>query len=168
MPSCSRPSRTLRAAKAVARRRAILDRRCARQHVAAAGRDGRMVPIEQKDETAPQISAKITHTISRRGILYMVARSYAVAKLSKQIGPIPHQLHSLGPILRAVAETARVVFILFAERGFHHITMKLCELRMVLADALNVTCGTKASRLIDARRSLRSRSGRALNDGVRR
>src|SRR5207253_10778221 len=34
----------------------------------AAGRDGRMVPIEQKDETAPQISEKITHTISRRGI----------------------------------------------------------------------------------------------------
>src|SRR5712672_2636584 len=31
MPSCSRPSRTLRAAEAVARRRAILDRRCARR-----------------------------------------------------------------------------------------------------------------------------------------
>src|SRR5271157_2590149 len=31
LPSCSRPSRTLRAAEAVARRRAILDRRCARR-----------------------------------------------------------------------------------------------------------------------------------------
>jgi hypothetical protein len=51
MPSCSQPSRTLRAAEAVARRRAILDRRCARRHIARAGRDGRMVPIEQKDWT---------------------------------------------------------------------------------------------------------------------
>src|SRR5271157_4257757 len=49
LPSCSRPSRTLRAAGAVARRRAILDRRCARRHVARAGRDGRMAAIEQKD-----------------------------------------------------------------------------------------------------------------------
>src|ERR1700724_2601837 len=52
MPSCSQPSRTLRAAEAVARRRAILDRRCARRLVARTGRDGRMVPIEQKDGTA--------------------------------------------------------------------------------------------------------------------
>ena len=51
MPSCSQPSRTLRAAKAVARRRAILDCRCARQHIARVGRDGRMGPIEQKDST---------------------------------------------------------------------------------------------------------------------
>src|SRR5271163_4889791 len=51
MPSCSRPSRTLRAADAVARRRAILDRHCARRHEARAGRGGRMVPIEQKDGT---------------------------------------------------------------------------------------------------------------------
>jgi hypothetical protein len=51
MPSCSRPSRTRGAAGAVARRRAILDRRCARRRVACAGRDGRMVPIEQKDCT---------------------------------------------------------------------------------------------------------------------
>ena len=51
MPSCSQPSRTLRAADAVARRRAILDRRCARRHGPLAGRDGRMVPIEQKDWT---------------------------------------------------------------------------------------------------------------------
>src|SRR5208282_923274 len=49
LPSCSRPSRTLRAAGVVARRRAILDRRCARRHVARAGRDGRMAAIEQKD-----------------------------------------------------------------------------------------------------------------------
>src|SRR6516225_6097826 len=47
----SQPSRTLRAADAVARRRAILDRRCARRHGPLAGRDGRMVPIEQKDWT---------------------------------------------------------------------------------------------------------------------
>ena len=52
VPSCSQPSRTLRAAKAVARRRAILDRRCARRHWLCAGRDGRMVPIEQKDGTS--------------------------------------------------------------------------------------------------------------------
>ena len=32
VPPCSRPSRTLRAAEAVARRRAILDPRCARRH----------------------------------------------------------------------------------------------------------------------------------------
>src|SRR6516165_3440556 len=51
MPSCSQPSRTLRAADAVARRRAILDRRCARRHGPLAGRDGRMAPIEQKDWT---------------------------------------------------------------------------------------------------------------------
>ena len=43
--------KTLRAAKAVARRRAILDCRCARQHIARVGRDGRMGPIEQKDST---------------------------------------------------------------------------------------------------------------------
>ena len=49
VPSCSRRSRTLRAADAVARRRAILDRRCARRRGLGAGRDGRMVPIEQKD-----------------------------------------------------------------------------------------------------------------------
>ncbi len=41
LPSCSRPSRTLRAAGAVARRRAILDRRCARRRVARAGRVSR-------------------------------------------------------------------------------------------------------------------------------
>src|SRR5580658_9801565 len=57
LPSCSRPSRTLRAAGAVARRRAILDRRCARRHVARAGRDGRMAAIEQKDG-APARDAK--------------------------------------------------------------------------------------------------------------
>jgi len=34
---------------AVARRRAILDRHCARRHEARAGRGGRMVPIEPKD-----------------------------------------------------------------------------------------------------------------------
>jgi hypothetical protein len=51
MPSCSQPSRTLRVAGAVARRRAILDRHCARRQIARAGRDGRMVPIEQKDWT---------------------------------------------------------------------------------------------------------------------
>src|ERR1700693_1016821 len=55
IPSCSRPSRTLRAAGAVARRRAILDCRCARRLVARAGRDGRMVPIEQKDGTAAAV-----------------------------------------------------------------------------------------------------------------
>jgi hypothetical protein len=49
VPSCSRRSRTLRAADAVARRRAILDSRCARRLGLRAGRDGRMVPIEQKD-----------------------------------------------------------------------------------------------------------------------
>ena len=55
MPSCSRPSRTLRAADAVARSRAILDRRCARRHGLRAGRDGRMAPIEQKDGTQEAI-----------------------------------------------------------------------------------------------------------------
>src|SRR3977135_1104998 len=48
MPSCSQPSRTLRAAEAVARRRAILDRRCARRQIARVGRDGRMVPDRTK------------------------------------------------------------------------------------------------------------------------
>jgi hypothetical protein len=40
---------TLRAADAVARSRAIIDRCCARRLVTRAGRGGRMVPIEQKD-----------------------------------------------------------------------------------------------------------------------
>jgi hypothetical protein len=55
----------------VARRRAILDRCCARRPIARAGRDGRMVPIEQKDwtEEDSQKLAKITHTIPRRGHL---------------------------------------------------------------------------------------------------
>ena len=60
MPSCSQPSRTLRAADAVARRRAILDRRCARRHGPRAGRDGRMVPIEQKDWTEDDRASKQT------------------------------------------------------------------------------------------------------------
>src|SRR5258707_15429303 len=59
MPSCSQPSRTLRAAEAVARRRASLDRRCARRHIARAGRDGRMVPIEQKDWTEEDRASKL-------------------------------------------------------------------------------------------------------------
>src|SRR6476660_9858687 len=59
MPSCSPPSRTPRAAEAVARRRAILDRRCARRHIARAGRDGRMVPIEQKDWTEEDRASKL-------------------------------------------------------------------------------------------------------------
>src|SRR5580765_4895327 len=59
MPSCSQPSRTPRAAEAVARRRAILDRRCARRHIALAGRDGRMVPIEQKDSTEEDRASKL-------------------------------------------------------------------------------------------------------------
>src|ERR1700738_3813410 len=58
MPSCSQPSRTLRAAEAVARRRPILDRRCARRQIARAGRDGRMVPIEQKDWTEEDRASK--------------------------------------------------------------------------------------------------------------
>src|SRR5712672_1782153 len=56
MPSCPRPSTTLRAAEAVARSRAILDRRCARRLVARAGRDERMVPIEQKDQAEESAS----------------------------------------------------------------------------------------------------------------
>ena len=59
MPSCSQPSRTLRAAEAVARRRAILDRHCARRHIARAGRDGRMVPIEQMDWTEEDRASKL-------------------------------------------------------------------------------------------------------------
>src|SRR5258707_2889103 len=59
MPSCSQPSRTLRAAEAVARRRASLERRCARRHIARAGRDGRMVPIEQKDWTEEDRASKL-------------------------------------------------------------------------------------------------------------
>src|ERR1700747_41121 len=47
MPSCSQPSRTLRASGP--EDGAILDGRCARRHLERAGRDGRMVPIEQKD-----------------------------------------------------------------------------------------------------------------------
>jgi len=61
MPSCSRPSRTLRAAEAVARRRAILDRRCARRQIPRADRDERMVPIEQKDWTEEERASKPGH-----------------------------------------------------------------------------------------------------------
>src|SRR5258705_5852588 len=59
MPSCSQPSRTLRAAEAVARSRAIVDRRCARRKIARAGRDGRMVQIEQKDWTEEDRASKL-------------------------------------------------------------------------------------------------------------
>jgi len=59
MPSCSQPSMTLRAAEAVARRRAILDRRCARRQIACVGRDGRMVPIEHKDWTEADRASKL-------------------------------------------------------------------------------------------------------------
>ena len=74
LPSCSRPSRTLRAAGAVARRRAILDRRCARRHVARAGRDGRMAAIEQKDGAAAAVGrcrdvGRAGHAALRRHIL---------------------------------------------------------------------------------------------------
>ena len=62
MPSCSRPSRTLRAADAVARSRAILDRRCARRHGPRAGRDGRMALIEQKDGTQEAADVVILRT----------------------------------------------------------------------------------------------------------
>jgi hypothetical protein len=54
VPSCSPPSRTLRAARAVARRRAILDSRCARRRLErAAGaeelvRRGRTKELERK------------------------------------------------------------------------------------------------------------------------
>ena len=49
VPSCSRPSRTLRAA--VRRPSVVLDRRCARRHVRGAGRDdGMAVLIEQQDD----------------------------------------------------------------------------------------------------------------------
>jgi len=50
--------------------RAILDGRCARRHLERAGRDGRMVPIEQKDGTEEGRASKpgqITHSIPRRG-----------------------------------------------------------------------------------------------------
>jgi hypothetical protein len=69
MPSCSRPSRTLRAAGAVARSRAILDRRCARRHGPRAGRDGRMAPIEQKDgkqEAIERMSSSCGRNAARR------------------------------------------------------------------------------------------------------
>jgi len=49
---------TLRAADAVARSWAIIDRCCARRHVARAGRGGRMVPIEQKDGTEERKASK--------------------------------------------------------------------------------------------------------------
>ena len=65
VPSCSRPSRTLRAADAVARRRAILDRRCARRHLRRAGRDGRMAPVEQKDG-ALALAAPLGHARGQR------------------------------------------------------------------------------------------------------
>ncbi|HEV3395142.1 MAG TPA: alpha/beta hydrolase, partial [Xanthobacteraceae bacterium] len=81
MPSCSRPSRTLRAAGAVARRRAILDCRCARRHVRRAGRDGRMVPIEQKDGTAAAVGrcrdVRCAGHAARRGLDILPATASA-------------------------------------------------------------------------------------------
>jgi hypothetical protein len=60
VPPCSRPSRTLRAADAVGPDDGpILDRRCARRHWLCAGRDGRMVPIEQKDAGRQQSGAEL-------------------------------------------------------------------------------------------------------------
>src|ERR1700693_1091688 len=52
LPSCSRPSRTLRAAEAVARRRAILDRRCARRRrKSAVGAEERLRRGRTKEST---------------------------------------------------------------------------------------------------------------------
>ena len=63
--------RTLRAADAVARRRAILDCRYARRHGLRAGRDGRMAPIEQKDGTREPVgrwSSSCARNAARRGL----------------------------------------------------------------------------------------------------
>src|SRR6201997_32431 len=77
--SCRRArSRQGRCAR-VARRRAILDCRCARRHRARAGRDGRMVPIEQKDGTEHNRASKpgqITHSDPRRGIIIIVGVTF--------------------------------------------------------------------------------------------
>src|SRR6476660_1150363 len=96
MPACSQQSRTLRAAEAVARRRAILDRRCARRHIARAGRDGRMVPIEQKDWTDEDRATKLGQhhpldSTKRQNILGGVRHSF----YSSQKNPLENYTHWL-------------------------------------------------------------------------
>ena len=80
MPSCSRPSRTLRAAKAVARRRAILDRRCARRHARCAGRDGRMAPVEQKDGGLPTSASRVLWRTREAEAAYASRRAHQFQK----------------------------------------------------------------------------------------
>jgi len=100
MPSCSRPSRTLRAADAVARSRAILDRRCARRHGARAGRDGRMAPIEQKDgtqEAIERMSSSCGRNAARR-LLGDFPR-YRFPHAVESAGSGSGQRHDIAPIV---------------------------------------------------------------------
>src|SRR5215470_11180835 len=108
MPWCLRPSRTLRAAKAVARRRAILDRRCARRHWLCAGRGGRMVPIEQKDGTRAAVDAMDFP-------LPLPARCRACGKRKRQpvVGAIDDDVHRHS----GVGETISLVGFDEAARG---------------------------------------------------
>ena len=76
MPSCSRPSRTLRAADAVARRRAILDRRCARRHGLRPGRDGRMAPIWNKKDGMREPVGRWSELLAPRTQLGEVLRDF--------------------------------------------------------------------------------------------
>jgi hypothetical protein len=93
MPPCLRPSRTLRAADAVARRQALLDGRCARRPGRCAVRGGRMVPIEQKDRTTGALTAgggRLPATASGSGSderrsVEMIVRSWAASASGKTI-----------------------------------------------------------------------------------
>src|SRR5258705_5487755 len=105
MPSCSQPSRTLRAAEAVARSRAILDRRCARRHIARAGRDGRMVPIEQKDWTEEDRASKLgqNHPLDSTKRLYF----NAFEKAAGLVGARAHQAARTFGVVAGMARLSR-------------------------------------------------------------
>src|SRR5712672_2392337 len=113
MPSCPRPSTTLRAAEAVARSRAILDRRCARRLVARAGRDERMVPIEQKDQAEESASkTPQNHPLdpAKRPNILARIRCHLVGSSLK---PPSHNAYSsslgINPCARAVDQSAFIV-----------------------------------------------------------
>jgi hypothetical protein len=120
MPSCSQPSRTLRAADAVARRRAILDRRCARRHGPRAGRDGRMVPIEQKDWTRRRGAAGLP--ISTSGT------SYSVREAEEALFLRPSFILKSDDLSLA-ADRDKSGFVLFCFA--HHVARTKCSLTIL-------------------------------------
>jgi hypothetical protein len=120
MPSCSQPSRTLRAADAVARRRAILDRRCARRHGPRAGRAEGWCRSNKRigqDDVVPQDFP-----------LPLPARPIVFGKRKRHYFCDHH--------LSLVADRDKSGFVLF--RFAHHIARAKCSLTIL--DLLVCSC----------------------------